>query len=350
MGKEGKVQERKNPARNLSILAGSRRRGKQIAVGVRLTRSRSEWHGGTRWLTSKPVPTGEMGATWEKMCATPRAGKTVAYIHIPFCSNHCLFCNFYRNSTRRNRSAGYVDDLLREIRREADTTMVQSAPVHAVYLGGGTPSDLDAADLARLLHTLRECLPLAGDCEITVEGRATGFDDAKVLTCLDAGANRFSFEIQTFDTRVRRRLGRRLEGSEVMAFLRKICKLDRAAVVCDLIFGLPGQSRESWGEDLAICKDLGLDGVDLYCLTLLPSSPLAAAIGKGAIAPGPPLQEQAALYAIGVKELEKAGWRQLTTAHFARETRERNLYNQLIKIGSGLSGLRLRGGREHGRI
>jgi len=286
------------------------------------------------WLASRPVPGAEMEAAWEKVCATPRSGKTVAYVHIPFCSNHCLFCNFYRNATRRHSSGAYVDDLLREIRREAATVMGQSAPVHAIYLGGGTPTDLDAPDLARLLRTLRECLPLAGDCEITVEGRATGFEPEKVAACLDSGANRFSFGVQTFDTRVRQRLGRRLEGREIMAFISEICRMDRAVVVCDLIFGLPGQTAKSWAEDLSICEHLGIDGVDLYCLTLLPSSPLATAIGKGAIAPGAALREQGVFYAAGVGRLERAGWRQLTTAHFTRESRERNLYNQLVKSGA----------------
>ncbi len=297
------------------------------------------------WRAYKPVPPGEIARVWEEICATPRTGKTVAYFHVPFCTNHCLFCNFYRNATQRNSSSDYVDAVTRELERETSTTLVRSGPVHAVYLGGGTPTDLAAPDLNRLLATIRRCLPLAEDCEITVEARATGFDPEKVAACLDAGANRFSFGVQTFDTEVRRLLGRKMAGEEIAEFLRGICALDRATVVCDLIFGLPKQTRESWRRDVALCADLGLDGVDLYCLTLLPGSPLANAIQKGSIPPGADLREQAVLYAAGVEALGQAGWRQLSGAHFARETRERNLYNHLVKsaahclaYGSGAGG------------
>ncbi len=287
------------------------------------------------WLSQRPVAKAELGETWERLRATPRTGgKAVAYFHVPFCSNHCLFCNFYRNATRRNSSAAYVDTIIAELEREAQTALVQSGPVHAVYFGGGTPTDLDAPDLGRLVRAVRRCLPLAGDCEITVEARATGFEEAKIEACLEAGANRFSLGVQTFDTAVRQRLGRRMTGEVVADFVRRLAARDRATVVCDLIYGLPGQTPESWEADLAIATDLGLDGVDLYCLTLIPSSPLAAAIRKGSIEPGAVIAGQAGYYAAGVAALERAGWRQLTSAHFARETRERNWYNQLIKAGA----------------
>ncbi len=286
------------------------------------------------WAACKAVPGEKVAATWEAICTAPRHGKTVAYVHIPFCSNHCLFCQFYQNATRRNRPAEYVDAVICEIEREAQTTMVGSGPVHAVYLGGGTPTDLDKADLVRLLTALRRCLPLAADCEITVEARATGCPIDKVAACLEAGANRFSFGVQSFDTDVRQRLGRKLAKDDLITFLREVCALDQGAVVCDLIFGLPHQTQESWMEDLDICTDLGLDGVDLYCLTVLPSSPLSHAIRKGSLPRGIDVADQGSLYVEGAQRLIRAGWRHLTTAHFSNGTRERNLYNQFIKSGA----------------
>lgn len=286
------------------------------------------------WIARRPVSEDALEETWERIAATPRTGKTVAYLHVPFCSNHCLFCHFYRNSSRRNNSADYASHVIAELEREAATPLARSTPVHAVYFGGGTPTDLEAADLGRLIRAFRQCLPLAGDCEFTVEARATGFDEAKIEACIEAGAGRFSFGVQTFDTEVRQRLGRKMTGPAVAEFVRKMCERGHATIVCDLIYGLPGQTDKSWGRDLQTALDLGLDGMDLYCLTLIPGSPLAAAIKKGSIKPGAEIADQATLYAIGVETLENAGWRQLTTAHFARETRERNLYNQLIKSGA----------------
>ena len=286
------------------------------------------------WLAYKPVPENDVTTVWEKLCQLPRTGKTVAYVHVPFCRNHCLFCDFYRNATRKGIPQAYVEGVVKEIEREAELPMVSSGPVHAVYLGGGTPTDLSAQELARLIETLRRCLPLAADCEITVEGRATGCSPDKIAACLDAGANRFSFGVQSFDSQVRKSLGRKMDAEELQDFLGSVCAHDRAAVVCDLIFGLPNQTEESWLRDIEIVTRLGLDGVDLYALTMLPASPLAAAVRNGAMPAGAGVGGQGALYAAGVAALENEGWRQLTNAHFARETRERNLYNQLIKSGA----------------
>src|SRR5690606_13359480 len=101
-------------------------------------------------------------------------------------------------------------------------------------------------------------------------------------------------------------------------FLQGICALDQATVVCDLMFGLPNQTKESWLRDIEICTDIGLDGVDLYCLTLLPASPLALAVRNGSIPHGADIREQAVFYASGVEMLDQAGWRHLTSAHFSR--------------------------------
>lgn len=129
---------------------------------------------------------------------------------------------------------------------EAQSPLHQSAPIHAVYFGGGTPTALNASDLANIVKTLREELPLAPDCEITIEGRVLNFTDDKASACIDAGVNRFSLGIQTFDSRTCKRLSRTSTGDEAQAFLRKLVERDQAAVVCDLLFGLPNQSLESW--------------------------------------------------------------------------------------------------------
>lgn len=153
---------------------------------------------------------------------------------------------------------------------EADSVLHQSAPIHAVYFGGGTPSALSAHDLARIITTLREKLPLAPDCEITIEGRVLNFDAERIDACLDAGANRFSIGIQSFNSKIRKKMARTSDGPTAIAFMESLVKHDRAAVVCDLLFGLPGQDAQTWREDLAIARDIGLDGVDLYALNVCP--------------------------------------------------------------------------------
>ena len=94
----------------------------------------------------------------------------MAYIHVPFCETHCLYCGFYNKAYREDESRIYADALIQELRLWRGRPGQDAGPVHAVYMGGGTPTALQADDLRRILKEVRAVLPLANDCEITVEG------------------------------------------------------------------------------------------------------------------------------------------------------------------------------------
>lgn len=281
------------------------------------------------WMMRRPTPIAAPDGRYATLLESS-GGSRLAYVHIPFCANHCLFCGFYRNRTDSDAMRRYVDHLVREIARDAERPGVDAIPVEAVFLGGGTPSALSSDDLHRVLSALREHLPLTADCEVTVEGRVAGFDAEKVEACLDAGANRFSIGIQSFDTQLRRRMGRKAAKEEAAAFLSGLVARARAAVICDLIYGLPGQTGEIWREDVETCDRLGLDGVDLYCLSLQPDSPLALSIAKGRLPPAGDETGNLGCYRDGCARLSQAGCQ----AHWGRTPRERNRYNRLIKRGS----------------
>ncbi len=285
-------------------------------------------------MGGRRLETGEEEPLWRKEAAERSTGKTVAYVHVPFCSTRCLFCNFYRNATRSRHLNDYGNLVAREIETDARKGSLGTGKIHAVYLGGGTPTDLDARSLATLLDALRRHLPLANDCEITVEGRIWGFSADKIDACLDHGANRFSFGVQSFDTGLRQAMGRKLDGRDVEKFLRELTRRDAATVVCDLIYGLPGQTEEMWLRDISILTGLGLDGADLYCYTKLQGSPLARAIESGRMSAEAPVNDQARWFVSAADFLTKAGWHHISSAHFSATTRERNLYNQLTKAGA----------------
>lgn len=172
-----------------------------------------------------PVAKEQLAQTWQEMInqtASPR--KRLIYLHIPFCATHCTFCGFYQNRFNEDACAHYTDALIREIEMEADSVLHQSAPIHAVYFGGGTPSALSAHDLARIITTLREKLPLAPDCEITIEGRVLNFDAERIDGCLDAGANRFSIGIQSFNSKIRKKMARTSDGPTAIAFMESLVR------------------------------------------------------------------------------------------------------------------------------
>lgn len=287
--------------------------------------------GSAHWMMGRPTPVAAPQQMYRSLLAKLSTEKRSAYFHIPFCVNHCLFCGFYRNKADDAAMHDYAGHLLREI---VDDASIAAGPIHAVYFGGGTPTALRASDLQALIGAVREYLPLAPDCEITVEGRVFDFTQEKVEACLAAGANRFSIGVQSFDTSLRRRFGRKASGDEAAAFMAALKNTGRAAVVCDLIYGLPGQTFESWLCDVQTCIDLDLDGVDLYGLSLFEKGPLAQSITKGALPQPPKTPLMAQMYAAGLERLDDAGWRHLTQAHWARTTRERNFYNQFAKAGT----------------
>ncbi|EPR6545636.1 heme anaerobic degradation radical SAM methyltransferase ChuW/HutW [Yersinia enterocolitica] len=286
------------------------------------------------WRDSRPLPAESLEDNWQALLqkALP-PNKRLLYLHIPFCATHCTFCGFYQNPLQTDSTARYTDYLLRELSMEASSPLLQGGPIHAIYFGGGTPSALSAQQLHSIISQLRKSLPLAPDCEITVEGRIFNFDDERIDACLEAGANRFSVGVQTFNTRIRQRMGRKASRDEAIHFLTNLASRDRAAVVCDLMFGLPHQTPETWQEDLAIVRQLPLDGVDLYALNLLPTTPLAKSVENNRIEL-PTLAQQCDFYCSGAESLAQAGWHQLSNSHWARTSRERNLYNLLIKQGA----------------
>jgi oxygen-independent coproporphyrinogen-3 oxidase len=253
------------------------------------------------------------------------------YLHIPFCVKRCKFCGFYKNYSTVDELSQYTDYLLRELEMVADKP-IASGTFNTVYFGGGTPTDLSATDLERLIRAIYEKFTLADDVEFTVEGRLFGFDDYKVRACLDAGATRFSFGVQTFHTERRRALGRIQSRKKLLERLERIKYIggDRACTVIDLIYGLPGQSMEEWLDDVRTAhEETIIDGVDLYLLKMLPGAPLTATFGEVPWSDEELMERQAR----AGEYLLAQNWRRLSITHWSRGLLERNCYNHQTKTG-----------------
>ena len=296
-------------------------------------------------LGGRPLPKEDLPGLWADLSSRPRTGKTSAYVHIPFCQTQCLYCGFYANALKADTAHAYAKALMAEIRADRDSKVVNSGPVHAVYLGGGTPTGLAARDLRDILKTLKECLPLANDCEITVEGRVLNFDEEKMDACLEGGANRFSIGVQTFDSQIRKKLGRWADRQTIMDRLNLLESKDQAAIIIDLIFGLPGQTMDHWEADLCTFLDMELDGVDLYQLITFKGGLLDRAVAQGKLGPAADKTQRSRMFKRGVEIMEDARYRRLSICHWGRAFRERNIYNLSMKqkthclaYGSGAGG------------
>jgi len=291
-------------------------------------------HGGMMPGTMKPpAEPPDPQAVWKGL--RPTEGQPlVIYVHIPFCISRCSFCGFYRNQTDDAAIAAYVERLLVEIDRVADESVFTARPVSVVYFGGGTPTALTADQLRRVIGRLHERFNIAADCEFTIEGRLFAFDDDRVRACLETGVNRFSFGVQSFETELRRSLGRRLSREETLerlARIKDICQ-EKICLVADLIYGLPGQTQEDWMERNVKTTHLesALDGVDLYSLKVFPGSPIAKRVEREG---NWTEEDRLARHTEASDYLESVGWKQLSTTHWGRNGLERNMYNTYAKIG-----------------
>ncbi len=285
-------------------------------------------------MGGEPVEKSKITGLWDRLLMTPRNQSTAAYFHIPFCRGHCLYCGFYVNPVSRVESCAYTDAVIKEMAIDQGKPALSGYPVHAVYFGGGTPTALEPRDLTRLLKEIKHRLPLANDCEITVESTIADLDEATLDACLEGGANRFSIGVQSFDTAIRKSLGRRSDRDQVVSTLTRARDTNAAVIVIDLIYGLPGQNMTVWEKDIKSLIDLNIDGADLYQLNIFSGGPLDAAAQKGKLPSPADIPEQAGMFKRGVELMEQARFRRLSMTHWCHGTRERNIYNSLIKQGA----------------
>jgi oxygen-independent coproporphyrinogen-3 oxidase len=239
----------------------------------------------------------------------------------------------------------YVSALLQEMELTAKEPFVMSRPFQAVYFGGGTPTALSSASLARLVSTIKNLFPLSSDCEITLEGRTYNFTHEKIEAAVSSGVNRISLGVQSFHTGIRKSLGRKDTKEKVMETLSYLKDSGQVTVVIDLIYGLPGQTLRLWEEDIKTFFSLEIDGCDLYQLNIFRGGLLEKDVKKGSLPKPATLKEQADYYVLGVELMEAAHYRRLSMPHWARTTRERSLYNLLsrgrsecVPLGSGAGG------------
>lgn len=276
---------------------------------------------------------------------TSRSKKRCLYIHIPFCRVRCTFCNFFQNASSRRLVDDYFEALMKEIEIKSKLEWTQSGLFHAVYIGGGTPTDLSPEQVRKLGKAIHASFPLATDCEITLEGRTNRFSEAMFDNALEGGFNRFSFGVQSFDTKVRRSAKRLDDREVVMERLSQLAARDEAPIVIDLLYGLPYQTLEVFEQDLKDYMETGAHGVDLYQLVVGGSAPMIGLVEKGRSEAPATSAEKAAMYSLGVDFMNKHFVKQLSVNHWARDNRERSQYNSVAKtfaevlpLGAGAGG------------
>jgi oxygen-independent coproporphyrinogen III oxidase len=240
------------------------------------------------------------------------------YLHIPFCSAICSYCNFNRGLFDEALKAEYVDALLAEI---ATSGGDRRPPADTIFFGGGTPSLLDPAEVARLVDACRERFDMPASAEVTLETNPETATQARLEQFRAAGVNRISFGVQSFRDAELVRLGR--VHTAVRA--RHAVEQARAAgfdnVSLDLMMWLPGQSIADWRESVETLVALGPDHASLYLLELYPNAPLRDEMARAGWSLAPD-EDAAEMYLWALSRLERAGYRQYEISNVARPGRE----------------------------
>jgi oxygen-independent coproporphyrinogen-3 oxidase len=180
------------------------------------------------------------------------------------------------------------------------------------------------------LSCLNKFYNLTNDCEITIEGRVTGFTTEKMQACIDNGVNRFSIGIQAFDSQLRHSIGRLAKKNQAIKTLRELTNFNQASVVIDLLYGIPGQTMAQWFEDQNIVsEEVEIDGLDHYKLSLTPSMPIMQDIDSGKIPAKPTQSTCYNFYQAGEELMAAIGAVRLSIKHYALTYRERNANNDI---------------------
>ncbi|MFC4652565.1 radical SAM family heme chaperone HemW [Lactococcus nasutitermitis] len=187
---------------------------------------------------------------------------TAAYIHIPFCSHICYYCDFAKVLLDGQPVDAYLDALIDEF-KSYDIRQLKT-----LYIGGGTPTVLTAKQLERLLSALTENLDLTALSEFTVEANPSDLSDEVIKVLVNSPVNRISLGVQTFDDKLLRKIGRTHTEEDVYRSIDKLKKAGFENITIDLIYALPGQTMETVKSDVEKFLALDLPHVALYSLIL----------------------------------------------------------------------------------
>lgn len=217
--------------------------------------------------------------------ADSHAHSAAAYVHVPFCSAVCPYCDFAVVAGQDHLAARYVEAVCTEISRANPWRNLD-----AVYFGGGTPSHIDPALLAKVLDALVEKHGIAEDAEVSLEANPEDFTADQAKRLRDIGFNRVSFGAQSFDNQVLSSLGRRHLAAQIDESVQAARQAGFDNVSLDLIYGTPGESDHSWRNSLERGIATNPDHISCYALTVEGGTPLGRSVRRGAEAPDPDVQ------------------------------------------------------------
>jgi oxygen-independent coproporphyrinogen III oxidase len=253
-----------------------------------------------------------------------QAGEIVCfslYVHIPYCQAKCPYCDFNSYAAATWPEADYTRALTREMERRGSQSPFAGESLRTVFFGGGTPSLFSPDSIGAILEAANRRFPIERDAEITLEANPGTLCEAKLAGLRAAGVNRLSLGAQSFHNDTLKFLGRIHDADQTRQAVAMAHRVGFDRLNLDLIFAVPGQTRESVLADLEQAAALGPDHISAYNLTFEEGTAFFADLKRGRIRPLAN-DEQAAMYAAVRTELPRRGYAMYEISNYARPDHE----------------------------
>ena len=262
---------------------------------------------------------------------------TSAYVHIPFCTQICYYCDFSKVFIKNQPVDSYLEHLLEEFQS------YDIQKLRTLYIGGGTPTALSASQLEVLLNGLTKNLDLSALEELTIEANPGDLDADKIAVLKNSAVNRVSLGVQTFDDKMLKKIGRSHLEKDIYENIDRLKLAGFDNISIDLIYALPGQTMEQVKDNVAKAIGLDIPHMSLYSLILENHTVFMNRMRRGKL-PLPKEELEAEMFEYIIAELERAGFEHYEISNFSKsgfESRHNLMYwdnAEYYGIGAGASG------------
>ena len=262
---------------------------------------------------------------------------TSAYVHIPFCTQICYYCDFSKVFIKNQPVDSYLEHLLEEFRS------YDIQKLRTLYIGGGTPTALSAPQLEVLLDGLTKNLDLSVLEELTIEANPGDLDADKIVVLKQSSVNRVSLGVQTFDDKMLKKIGRSHLEKDIYENIDRLKLAGFDNISIDLIYALPGQTMAQVKDNVAKAISLDIPHMSLYSLILENHTVFMNRMRRGKL-PLPKEELEAEMFEYIIAELERAGFEHYEISNFSKpsfESRHNLMYwdnAEYYGIGAGASG------------
>jgi oxygen-independent coproporphyrinogen-3 oxidase len=239
-----------------------------------------------------------------------------AYIHIPFCEHICHYCDFNKFFIKTQP----VDEYLAALEKEMQRTIEQKGEqeLKTIFIGGGTPTSLTVSQLDQLMNSIHRVLkPSKNLVEFAVEANPDELSLEKLHVLKEAGVNRLSFGVQTFEDDLLKKIGRVHQKKDVLVSFERARDVGFDNISLDLMFGLPHQEKHHVMNSLETAFSLGAEHYSVYSLIVEPKTVFYNLMQKGKLHL-PPQEREAEMYELVMDEMERHGLHQYEISNYAK--------------------------------